>query len=150
MQVEVTDLYDAVSKHGGSAILSYPVVTKSVSEKEEEKEPQLPHQGVLNIWCKFGQTGVMSSLRMFLRPKMQRDIWDAIPLAVMWTIWSNKRNPYVFENSNPDWVEILELIKIRAALWVKANGGAENYTVDDFVFRLRSILDGKNSNTHPV
>lgn len=91
MQVEVTDLYEAVSKHGGSAILSYPVVTKSVSEKEEEKEkePQLPHQGELNIWCKFGQTemvqppslmnkvlvtGVMSSLRMFFRSKMQVDL----------------------------------------------------------------------------
>ncbi|KAG5524988.1 hypothetical protein RHGRI_031613 [Rhododendron griersonianum] len=84
-----------------------------------------------------------------LKPK-QRVIWDVIPLAVMWAIWNNKRNPYVFENSNPDWVEILELIKIRVALWVKANGGAENYTVDNFVFRLRSILDGKNSNTHPV
>lgn len=57
-----------------------------------------------------------------LKPK-QRVIWDVIPLAVMWTIWNKKRNAYVFENSNPDRVEILGLIKIRVALCVKVING---------------------------
>lgn len=88
MQVEITDLYKAVSSHGGSAILSYPVVTKKASEMEE-KEPQLTDKGVLNIWCKFGKTetvqppslmkkvlvtGVMASLCMFFRSKMEVDL----------------------------------------------------------------------------
>ncbi|KAH7835103.1 hypothetical protein Vadar_022904 [Vaccinium darrowii] len=90
VQVEMTDLYKAVSEHGGSAILSYPIITTTnkVSEQEEEEEAHLP-RGVVNIWCKFGKTetvkppsvankvvvsGVMAFMRMLFRSKMQVDV----------------------------------------------------------------------------
>lgn len=57
-------------------------------------------------------------------------IWNCIPLATIWTIW-NTRNAYVFDNANPDWVEILELIKTRVAPWVKTRGENEQYTVNE-------------------
>lgn len=67
-------------------------------------------------------------------------IWDWIPVALMRTIW-NARNKLIFEESQPNWEDIIELMKVRVALWVKTKLGGGDYTVDDFVFKLKSILE---------
>lgn len=67
-------------------------------------------------------------------------IWDCILFAVQWTIWLI-RNEAVFKQKSPNWCEVQETIKIRVALWVKTKTGDKDYSMDDFIFRLGSIID---------
>lgn len=71
--------------------------------------------------------------------KDRKLIWEVIPAAILWTIW-NTRNALVFENTTPQWDNITELIKVRVALWVKSKMGGNNFSIEDFLFRLDSIL----------
>lgn len=74
--------------------------------------------------------------------KLNKDkklIWEVIPLAILWTIW-NARNALVFESTAPQWDNITDLIKVRVALWVKSKMGGNNFSIEDFLFRLNSIL----------
>ncbi|KAG5561204.1 hypothetical protein RHGRI_004327 [Rhododendron griersonianum] len=73
-----------------------------------------------------------------LKPK-QKIIWYCIPLAVMRTIW-NQRNTCVIEKSEPNWVEVQELIEFGAAFWVPSKKGWNDYSMEDFIFRLKSMV----------
>lgn len=59
-----------------------------------------------------------SSGRYFLDlPKTLMQGKTYILVAVLWTIW-NQRKVCIFENANPNCVEVQELIKPRVAFWV--------------------------------
>lgn len=51
------------------------------------------------------------------------------------------RNEWVFQNKELDWVELVDIIKVRIALWVKASWDSNTCTINDFIFRLDSVLD---------
>ncbi|KAI8528943.1 hypothetical protein RHMOL_Rhmol12G0187200 [Rhododendron molle] len=71
----------------------------------------------------------------------KRIIWDCLLFAVLWTIWLT-RNEAVFNQTSPNWCEMQETIKIRVALRVKTKtGDKEDYSMDDFIFKLGSIID---------
>lgn len=72
--------------------------------------------------------------------KQRRLIWDAIPMAVLWSVW-NVRNKLVFENEAPDWNKISDLILSRVAFWVKSKEGGSEFSLDDFIFRINSLLE---------
>ncbi|XP_028077486.1 uncharacterized protein LOC114279450 [Camellia sinensis] len=52
------------------------------------------------------------------RQHLGRVIWEALPLAILWTIWI-ARNDKVFNSKEPNWVDLVENIKINVAFWVK-------------------------------
>ncbi|KAG5527629.1 hypothetical protein RHGRI_028525 [Rhododendron griersonianum] len=70
-------------------------------------------------------------------------IWDCIPTTIPWTIW-NTRNGCAFKNETSDRKEVVELIKSKIALWVKAKWKSNEYSLNDFIFRLRSILEASH------
>lgn len=72
--------------------------------------------------------------------KKKMMIWEAIPMAVLWTIW-NVRNKLVFENEAPDWVRTTDMIKSRVAFWVKSKEGGAEFSMDDFLYRINSLLE---------
>ncbi|XP_028115739.1 uncharacterized protein LOC114313566 [Camellia sinensis] len=73
--------------------------------------------------------------------KFDRLIWRAILLIVLWSIWKLK-NECVFSNAQPISSGLLELIKFRSAVWLKASIKDFPYTVDDLVFNWRQIKGG--------
>lgn len=66
-------------------------------------------------------------------------IWDCIPLAILWSIWK-MRNEFIFENRDIIWDEVVDLIKLRIALWARAKWEPSDYSLNDFIYRLPSIL----------
>lgn len=72
--------------------------------------------------------------------KKKKRIWDCIPLAVLWSMWK-MRNEWVFQNKRLNWIELVDLIKVRVALWVKASWESNSYSINDFIYRLDSVLE---------
>lgn len=69
-----------------------------------------------------------------------RMIWNCIPLATLWSIWK-MRNEFIFQNKGLNWEELADLIKLRVAFWVKSKWKHGEYSVNDFIFRLKSIKE---------
>lgn len=69
---------------------------------------------------------------------MENKIWNAIPFAAFWSIW-NMRNDCIFNGKHHVLEEVCELIKIRVALWIKANASELQYSVHDVVENLQQI-----------
>ncbi|KAL7183907.1 hypothetical protein ACSBR2_026141 [Camellia fascicularis] len=44
-----------------------------------------------------------------------KTIWEALPLDVLWSLW-RVRNEKVFNQKEPNWKELVELIKIRVSV----------------------------------
>ncbi|KAL7258341.1 hypothetical protein ACSBR1_004462 [Camellia fascicularis] len=63
-------------------------------------------------------------------------IWEAIPLAVLWTLWT-ARNGKAFDSKEPAWDEIVECIKINVTIWVKFSTNPKDYEIHDFCFAGR-------------
>ncbi|KAL7212077.1 hypothetical protein ACSBR2_014861 [Camellia fascicularis] len=59
-------------------------------------------------------------------------IWEAIPLAVLWSLWL-ARNQKVFNHKDPIWKELVELVKIRVAIWSKQSVKSSYYSINDFI-----------------
>lgn len=70
-----------------------------------------------------------------------RLIWSAIPLIVLWSLWKC-RNECIFEEAQPNFSDMSESIKIRAALWLKATIKDLPFSVDDLTFNWRQIRAG--------
>lgn len=108
-------------------------------------------QEVWNVWCEIlDWWGINWSTprdlkALFLwwvgtkyKPKIQV-IWDCIPHAILWSLWK-LRNEHIFQGKTIIWEDLVELIKIRIALWVRSKWDHKEYSVNDFIFRFRSIL----------
>ncbi|KAG5562959.1 hypothetical protein RHGRI_005633 [Rhododendron griersonianum] len=50
------------------------------------------------------------------------------------------RNEHTFQNKVLNWNEVVELIKLRIAFWVKSKWFESDYSITDFIYRLRSII----------
>ncbi|XP_028126429.1 uncharacterized protein LOC114323149 [Camellia sinensis] len=83
-------------------------------------------EGLLNWWL-----GVR--LKSF-----DRLIWRAIPLIVLWSIWKHK-NECVFFETQSNFFGLCELIKIRAAFWLKASIKNFPFSIDDLAFKWNQI-----------
>lgn len=70
--------------------------------------------------------------------KSERALWKSVPLAVLWSIWK-LRNECKFKHSNPSLVEVIELIKIRVAIWAKSSHNLAQFSVNDFIFNMNQI-----------
>lgn len=102
------------------------------------------------IWCKIlGWWGIQwvlppSLSDLFLwwgyhrHKSMAKSTWECIPLAILWSLWK-MRNEFLFQNSPLNWDDLLELIKIRIAFWIK-NSENSDYSINDFLFNLRSMI----------
>lgn len=82
----------------------------------------------LLLWCNSNNMNTDKKL-----------IWEVIPMATTWTIW-NTRNALIFEDTNPNWVEVTKAVKISAVLWIKSKVGGNNSTIENFLFRLKSLI----------
>lgn len=58
--------------------------------------------------------------------------------AVVWTIWTS-RNDKVFNNRAVVVMDIIELSKVRMAMWVKGKYDIKDYSIDDFLRCLEGI-----------
>ncbi|CAL5388149.1 unnamed protein product [Camellia sinensis] len=72
------------------------------------------------------------------RQHLGRVIWEALPLAILWTIWI-ARNDKVFNSKEPNWVDLVETIKIKVAFWVKQSFSLPEFSIHDFLFCLHGI-----------
>ncbi|GMP42101.1 hypothetical protein CsSME_00011953 [Camellia sinensis var. sinensis] len=68
----------------------------------------------------------------------ERLLWNATPLAVLWSLWK-LRNECLFKASSPILAKLCEFIKIRIALWVNLNFKEFHFTINDFVFNFSHI-----------
>ncbi|KAG5531203.1 hypothetical protein RHGRI_025978 [Rhododendron griersonianum] len=50
------------------------------------------------------------------------------------------RNEHLFQNKALNWKEAVYLIKLRIAFWVKSKGDYTDYSINDFLYKLRSII----------
>ena len=69
--------------------------------------------------------------------KKELQIWKALPLAVLWSIWK-LRNDCVFNSAQPNSLQLCELTKIRVAIWLKSHsiGNSCSYSIHDFIFNF--------------
>ena len=58
--------------------------------------------------------------------------------SVLWSIWK-ARKELVFKEERPDFISLLELIKYRCALWVKAFFNIKESSVCDYMRCLSGI-----------
>ncbi|KAL7167071.1 hypothetical protein ACSBR2_037692 [Camellia fascicularis] len=97
---------------------------------------------ILNLWgmqwvVPANAKGVMDWWRG-IWGKLENKIWNAIPFAVVWSIW-NMRNDCIFNGKHHLLEEVCELIKIKVALSIKANASELQYSVHDVVENLQQI-----------
>lgn len=69
---------------------------------------------------------------------LERILWLASFYAVVWTIWTS-RNDKVFNNRAVEVMDIIELSKVRMAMWVKGKYDIKDYSIDDFLRCLEGI-----------
>lgn len=106
---------------------------------------------VWKVWCKIllwwgikwsTPRDINSLFRWWIgfkhKPNVQM-IWDCIPPATLWSIWK-LRNEHIFQGKSLNWEELVELIKIRVALWIRPKWEHKEYSINDFIFNLSSIL----------
>lgn len=72
--------------------------------------------------------------------KKEKMIWRVIPLAVMWSVWKC-RNECVFRKTIPNLEDLCDLIKYRVAFWLKHVFSEFNFSVQDYVFKLRQVRE---------
>ncbi|GFZ03791.1 hypothetical protein Acr_16g0004150 [Actinidia rufa] len=65
---------------------------------------------------------------------------EAIFFAIIWSLWK-ARNELIFSNVNIVKAELIDLIKLRVAFWVKAKCDINEYSVVD----IQRCLDGISS-----
>ncbi|XP_058215516.1 uncharacterized protein LOC131326672 [Rhododendron vialii] len=68
---------------------------------------------------------------------LEKHLWECCFYATLWSIWI-ARNDAIFNNKIVDCNHLEELIKSRAAMWIKAKFDIKVYTVED----IKSNLDG--------
>ncbi|KAL7195967.1 hypothetical protein ACSBR1_036071 [Camellia fascicularis] len=73
---------------------------------------------------------VMDWWRGIIWGKLETKIWDVIPFAVLWSIWT-MRNGCIFNGKQHILEEACDLIKLRVALWMKAIISELQYAVHD-------------------
>ena len=69
---------------------------------------------------------------------IDRLIWRAIPLIVLWSLWK-LRNECVFAEAQTSLSGLSDNFKFRVALWLKASIKDLPYSVDDLTFNWRQI-----------
>ena len=67
----------------------------------------------------------------------EKDLWLAIPAAVMWSIWLT-RNYCKFNGAYVGWMELCDLIKVRVAKWFKFGSKCVDYSITDIVLNLKA------------
>lgn len=70
--------------------------------------------------------------------KGEMQIWKAIPLAVLWSVWKH-RNDVIFNKVQPNMEELYELIKVRVAIWMKSTLMGRDYSINQFYSNLQQI-----------
>ena len=68
----------------------------------------------------------------------EKDLWLAIPAAVMWSIRLS-RNDRKFNGVYVGWMELCDLIKVRVAKWFKFGSKCVDYSINDIVLNLKAI-----------
>ncbi|XP_028085089.1 uncharacterized protein LOC114286192 [Camellia sinensis] len=82
--------------------------------------------------------GVLEWWRGFKWSIFETKIWNVIPFAVFWSIWT-LRNDCIFNGKQHCFMDICELIKTRIALWIRSNTSLSQYSVHDVVENLPQI-----------
>ncbi|GFZ20781.1 hypothetical protein Acr_28g0014860 [Actinidia rufa] len=72
--------------------------------------------------------------------EVEKGCWEAIFFAIIWSLWK-ARNELIFSNVNIVKAELIDLIKLRVAFWVKAKCDINEYSVVD----IQRCLDGIRS-----
>ncbi|KAG5531202.1 hypothetical protein RHGRI_025978 [Rhododendron griersonianum] len=72
------------------------------------------------------------------RNQTSKSFGTAFPLQ-FWSLWK-MRNEHLFQNKALNWKEAVYLIKLRIAFWVKSKGDYTDYSINDFLYKLRSII----------
>ncbi|PSS08274.1 Endonuclease [Actinidia chinensis var. chinensis] len=72
--------------------------------------------------------------------EVEKACWEAIFFAIIWSLWK-ARNELIFSNVNIVKAELIDLIKLRVAFWVKAKCNINEYSVVD----IQRCLDGIRS-----
>ncbi|XP_058216597.1 uncharacterized protein LOC131327443 [Rhododendron vialii] len=68
---------------------------------------------------------------------LEKATWEVCFYATLWSIWLT-RNDYIFNGATTQASEVVDLVKTRVAMWMKAKFDIKIYTVEDF----KSYLDG--------
>ncbi|GFS29385.1 hypothetical protein Acr_00g0006490 [Actinidia rufa] len=63
---------------------------------------------------------------------VEKACWEAIFFAIIWSLWK-ARNELIFSNVNIVKAEVVDLIKLRVAFWVKANCDLKEFSAVDAV-----------------
>lgn len=66
-------------------------------------------------------------------------IWKVVPLVMMWPM-RKLRNESVFNEAKPNFADLIELVKIRVALWAKSHLKELKYSVHNLVYNLKQVF----------
>jgi exo-beta-1,3-glucanase (GH17 family) len=68
---------------------------------------------------------------------LEKSLWETSFFATLWSLWL-VRNEYVFNNATLAVGVVVEKVKARVAMWVKAKFDVKVYSVEEF----KVFLDG--------
>lgn len=71
--------------------------------------------------------------------KVKKTLWDLFSFAVLWSIWK-VRNDLTFQGVAPIWEAVGDKIKYRVATWINASHGPKDFSCNDIIFRLPSLI----------
>lgn len=74
----------------------------------------------------------------FRGKKKVKMLWRIVPMAVLWSVWE-LRNACLFNNAQPHFANLEELVKVRVALWAKSSLKDLHYSVHDIISNLWQI-----------
>ena len=74
-------------------------------------------------------------------------LWTAVPNTIIWVLWKT-RNEIVVKDIKPNWVQIVELVKVKLAIWVRYSCRELKVSVHDLMRNLKMLRFGSNCNLH--
>lgn len=103
-------------------------------------ECSFPYQLWMEVYNWFGfSTAITRGMKshflqnIYLWPKRKgREAWMVVWFAVIWLLWK-ARNKIIFENVQPDPLQLLDDVKAVSWTWIKAKGEGSSYSFVDWL-----------------
>lgn len=82
---------------------------------------------------------MVAELEFQQKEKMDLGLHSICSVMVIWSIWK-MRNEWIFQNKQLNWMELVDLFKVRVALWGKSKRDPNTYSTNDFHLQIEECF----------